>query len=174
VTGDLEVTGILNATVSNANYATTAGSASTAGYADSADYAYAAGALVDFYDANAIIFAYKDGSDIRFNASGTVKTAIVPTSKGLKTLYCTESPEVWFMDFYKDKVDPLFLEVTKKPYHEVKCTDGFTMIFGIRKDVNNERFAPKTSKEFVKNNQFWSQAQYKNKLDNLKTLKKVV
>jgi len=162
ISGDLTVIGTLNATVSSTLYA------------DSADYAYAAGALVDFYDAGAIIYAYKDGSDIRFNASGTVKTAIVPTSQGLKTLYCTESPDVWFMDFYKDKVDPLFMEVTKEPYHEVRCTDGYTQIWGIRKDVNEKRFAPKTSKEFIKNNQFWGQAQYKNKLDDLKTLKKVV
>jgi hypothetical protein len=104
------------------------------------------------------------------------KMAIIPTSKGYNALYCTESPEIWFMDFYKDKVDPLFIEVTESPYHEIECKDGFTQIWGKRKGLKNKRFGEKTQEEFIRNNQFWSQSKvnYQSKIDNLKTLKKVV
>jgi hypothetical protein len=93
---------------------------------------------------------------------GTVKTAIVPTSKEYNALYCIESPEVWFMDFCesKDKIDTMFLEVTEKPYRFVKCEDenGKEMyqVWGVRKGFKNIRFESKTREQFEKNNNFWA------------------
>ena len=93
--------------------------------------------------------------------NGSDKLAIVPTSKGFRSLYCTESPEVWFMDFCesKDKIDPLFLEVTVKPYHFIKCDGGEYQVWGKRKGFENKRFESKTQKEFEANNLFWSTPQ---------------
>lgn len=87
------------------------------------------------------------------------KTAIVPTSKGYNALYTNESPEVWFMDFCesKEKIDPLFLEVTVPPYHYIKCEDGEYQVWGKRKGAENVRFENKTQAEFEHNNKFWSQ-----------------
>lgn len=87
------------------------------------------------------------------------KMAIVPTSKGYNALYTNESPEVWFMDFCesRDKVDPLFLEVTVPPYHYIKCEDGEYQVWGKRKGAENVRFENKTQEEFEHNNRFWSQ-----------------
>lgn len=84
------------------------------------------------------------------------KTAIVPTSKGFNALYCTESPEVWFMDFCesKDTVDPLFLEVASKPYHFIKCEDGEYQVWGKRKHHDHLRFEQKTEEEFIANEKF--------------------
>ena len=84
------------------------------------------------------------------------KTAIVPTSKGFNALYCTESPEVWFMDFCeeKGKLDPLFAEVTVSPYHYIKCEDGFYQVWGKRKGHENLRFENKTEQEFLANERF--------------------
>jgi len=88
------------------------------------------------------------------------KTAIVPTSQGYNALYCMESPEVWFMDFYEKEVDSLFIEVTEAPYHKITCDDGWVQIWGKRKESADKRFESKTRKEFDVNNQFWSQAKY--------------
>jgi hypothetical protein len=84
------------------------------------------------------------------------KTAIVPTSKGFNALYCTESPEVWFMDFCgEDKIlDPMFLEVTVRPYHFIKCEDGEYQVWGKRKGHEKKRFESKTEKEFIANERF--------------------
>ncbi len=177
ITGDMDIDGTITGTITNAGSASYAGTASyayqsgTAQYAVSgggggtADYAYAAGELVDLFDSGNVITAYKDGSDIKFfSLSGTIiKTAIVPTSKGYRALYTNESPNVWFMDFCesKDKIDPLFLEVTEPPYHFIKCEDGEYQVWGIRKGLKNKRFEEKTKEEFDRNNQFWSMAQYK-------------
>jgi len=86
------------------------------------------------------------------------KTAIVKTSQGFRTLYCIESPEVWFMDFCKtkNKIDPLFLEVTEKPYHFIKCEDGEYQVWGKRNGLAEKRFEEKTKNESIKNNDFWS------------------
>lgn len=106
------------------------------------------------------------------------KTAIVPTSKGYNALYCTESPEVWFMDFAhyekkwwqfwkKGKVicDEMFLEVTSKPYIIIPTLDKkIVQIWGKRKGLENKRFEQKTKEEFNKNNDFWN-------TPNIKSLK---
>lgn len=91
-------------------------------------------------------------------AGSSAKTAIVETSQGYKALYCTESPEVWFMDFYdsKEKIDPMFLEVTEKPYHYIKCEDGEYQVWGKRKGFGGKRFESKDKNEFHRNNAFWS------------------
>jgi len=83
------------------------------------------------------------------------KTAIARLSDGYRALYCIESPEVWFMDFYEKEVDPLFIEATEEPYHKITCDDGWVQIWGKRKG-HKERFANKTEREFVENNKFWS------------------
>lgn len=99
------------------------------------------------------------GTAITIN--GTPKTAIVSTKKGYKALYTNESPEVWFMDFCetKDKIDPMFLEVTSPPYHFIKCDGGEYQVWGKRKGMEKLRFEEKTKKEFEANNQFWSMPQ---------------
>lgn len=88
--------------------------------------------------------------------SGTLKNAIVPTSKGFNALACIESPEVWFMDFIKDRnsLDPMFEEVTESPYHYVKCEDGGYQVWGKRKGFKNTRFESKTEDEFRANEKF--------------------
>lgn len=103
------------------------------------------------------------GGDIDFTCdnfvlNGSTKTAIVPTTKGYKALYCTESPEVWFMDFCTDKnmLDPLFVEVTEPPYHYIKCEDGGYQVWGKRKGFASTRFEDKTLKQFTDNNSIWS------------------
>jgi len=94
-----------------------------------------------------------------FQINGSSKSAIVPTSQGYKALYTNESPDVWFMDFCesKEKIDPMFLEVTSPPYHFVKCEDGEYQVWGKRKGFESARFENKTKDEFDKNNIFWSQ-----------------
>ena len=91
---------------------------------------------------------------------GTDKTAIVPIGNDYRALYCVESPEVWFMDFCesKDKIDPMFLEVTVTPYHFIKCEDGEYQVWGKRKGHESKRFETKTFEEFKKNEQFLSMA----------------
>lgn len=98
-----------------------------------------------------------------------IKTAIMPTSKGYNALYCTESPEVWFMDFarYEKKwwqfwkkgkiiCDEMFLEVTSKPYIILPTLDkNIVQIWGKRKGLENKRFEQKTKEDFDKNNAFW-------------------
>ncbi len=93
-----------------------------------------------------------------FYVGGSLKTAIMQTSQGYNTLYTNESPDVWFMDFCesKDKIDPMFLEVTSPPYHFIKCEDGEYQVWGKRKGFENIRFESKTKEQFDKNNDFWS------------------
>lgn len=99
-----------------------------------------------------------------FILNGDVKTAIVPTTEGYKALYCTESPEVWFMDFAKVKgwinktyeVDQLFKEVTVEPYVYIPTTDkSIVQVWGKRKGHSDKRFENKTEVEFQNNNDFW-------------------
>ena len=57
-----------------------------------------------------------------------------------------ESPEVWFMDFVKrkNKLDPMFEEVTVPPYHYIKCSGGGYQVWGKRKGHENKRFETKS------------------------------
>lgn len=89
-------------------------------------------------------------------SSGTLKNAIVPTSKGFNALACIESPDVWFMDFCdnKDNIDPLFLEVTVSPYKFIQCDDGSYQVWGKRKGHDHIRFENKTEEEFIANERF--------------------
>jgi hypothetical protein len=80
----------------------------------------------------------------------------VPTSTGYRALYCAEAPEVWFMDFYKDKIDPMFLEVTQGKQHTFECTNGKKLVFSRRKGFSDIRFERKTSIEFERNNRFYA------------------
>ena len=84
------------------------------------------------------------------------KVAIVKTSQGFNALYCTESPEVWFMDFCKNKneLDPLFEEVTVAPYHYIKCEDGEYQVWGKRRGHSEKRFGKKSYDEFIANERF--------------------
>lgn len=92
--------------------------------------------------------------------NGATKTAIMPTSQGFKALYCIESPEVWFMDFVedKDKLDPLFLEVTVPPYKFIKLEDTSYQVWGKRKDTEHLRFNRMTEDQYKANYRFWSKA----------------
>lgn len=105
-------------------------------------------------------------------ADGT-KLAIVPTSQGYKSLYCVESPEVWFFDFcygrkvrkfpflwkweWEVKPDPLFIETTEAPYLIILTGIANTVqIWGKRRGLANKRFESKTKQEFEANNDFWN------------------
>jgi hypothetical protein len=120
------------------------------------------------------IFSYSSS----INLGGTDKTAIVPTSKGYHSLYCTESPEVWFMDFAKGRKirkwpkfwnlivevfpDELFLEVCEPPFVIMPtATKGLYQVWGIRKGHGGKRFEEKTKEEYDRNNEFWSTPQRK-------------
>lgn len=96
------------------------------------------------------------GAGTSWTLNGNAKTAIVPTSKGFNALYCTESPEVWFMDFCdkKGELDPMFEEVTVAPYRYIKCEDGGYQVWGKRKGHANKRFESKTRAEFEANERF--------------------
>ena len=97
-----------------------------------------------------------DFNGATLDMSGGSKAAIVPTSKGFNALYCTESPEIWFMDFCedKDKLDPLFMEVTVAPYHFIKCGGGEYQVWGKRKGHEEHRFDSKTAVDFWANEKF--------------------
>ena len=101
---------------------------------------------------------YCDGGLNVGGVGDITKNAILQTTKGYRALYCMESPEVWFMDFCesKDKIDPLFLEVTEPPYHFIKCEDRELQVWGIRQGMAKQRFEEKTQEQFDKNNKFWS------------------
>lgn len=114
---------------------------------------------------------YEDGlGSTVIDCGGSTKTAIVKTSQGYNALYCTESPEVWFMDFARVKkswkfwkkeyiVDKMFLEVTEAPFIAIPTMNkGIVQIWGKRKGFSKVRFEPKTEKEFTKNNNFWDKS----------------
>lgn len=108
--------------------------------------------------------------------TSTAKTAVVETSKGYKALYCTESPEVWFMDFCEGKrvkkkwwkfwdkqweIKPsrTFLEVTSAPYIPIKTgISGVVQLWAKRRGHEKKRFESKTKQEFESNNKFWSES----------------
>ncbi len=106
-------------------------------------------------------------NDLKLNTGGSLfvngvsKAAIMPTSYGYNALYCTEAPEVWFMDFClgttEHDIDPLFKETTSPPYHYIPCVGGEYQVWGKRKGFEHIRFEQKTKEEFDRNNNFWSQ-----------------
>ncbi len=100
---------------------------------------------------------YMEFKDYTLTLTGD-KTAVLPTSRGFNALYCMESPELWFMDFCKNKskIDPLFKEVTVAPYHFIKCENGGYQIWGKRKGHEHKRFENKTLREFKANERFLS------------------
>lgn len=111
------------------------------------------------YQPNSAIIVHGGGAGITSTlpaTSGTLKNAILPTSEGFNALACMESPEVWFMDFCKEKgkLDPMFEEVTFPPYHYIKCEDGEYQVWGKRKGHDHVRFESKTSEEFLANERF--------------------
>lgn len=146
-TGTLEVNG--NLSVSGNIIGTTT-------YSNSSGYANSSG-TADSLSPDGVTAFYVD-PDIYLAAGTSVKTAIVPTKYGYKALYTNESPEVWFMDFCenKEKVDPLFIEVTVPPYHFIKCEGGEYQVWGKRKGLENKRFEDKSEVEFRENNSFWN------------------
>lgn len=122
-----------------------------------------AGGYHYFNSGNDNVYIYSTGSNLSFkDGTGTyaslsaLKTAVVPTSKGYNALYCTESPEVWFMDFVKKdkKLDSMFKEVTVSPYHYIKCVDGGYQVWGKRAGYAKTRFESKTHREFLANEKF--------------------
>jgi hypothetical protein len=96
-----------------------------------------------------------DRSGSWFHVNGNDKSAIVKTSEGYRALYCAEAPEVWFFDFCesKEKIDPMFLEVTTGEMRFIRCDKGF-QVWRRRKGHENKRFAPKTALEYYKNEKF--------------------
>ena len=96
---------------------------------------------------------FENGNILTMSSS---KTAILPTSQGYRALYCAESPEVWFFDFvpFKDKIDPVFEEVTIGEKHFIKTEDGSYLVFARRIGHENKRFEYKTEEEFLKNEKF--------------------
>jgi hypothetical protein len=98
-----------------------------------------------------------DNSYVTLN--GVDKTAIVSTLQGYKALYCAEAPEVWFFDFCKskDKISPLFLEVTEGEMNFIKCEKGY-QVWRRRKGHADKRFEPKTALQFYKNEAFYKLA----------------
>ena len=144
------------------------GQAGTASWLNSTTYTYlsvggtaalrASSSGVTIYGSNALFIANANKIDFQnwtltMNAN---KTAIVPTSQGYNALYCTESPEVWFMDFTgPDKsLDPLFEEVSTGPYRYIKCEDGGYQVWGKRKGHEGYRFESKTLEEYIANEKF--------------------
>jgi len=102
-----------------------------------------------------------NGYELRLTSN---KTAIVPTSSGYRALYCIESPEVWFMDFFEEgtKPDPMFDEVTEGKSYFVPCYDGngdkFLQVWRRRAGHAHHRFDYKTLGEFEQNERFLQQA----------------
>jgi len=108
-----------------------------------------------------------------FRINGSLKTAVVPTTKGYKALYTAESPDVWFFDFcyakkkrkwpffwkyeWEIKADSLFLETVEPPFNIIPTgTKNLVQLWGKRKGFSKNRFEDKTKKEFEKNNEFWN------------------
>ena len=125
--------------------------------------------LVCTNEGGSLKIACNEGADIVFQANdkinliaptvkfdGVTKTAIVPIGKDYKALYCAESPEVWFMDFYKGKIDEMFEQVTEGELIEFDCVNGKKLAFAKRKGFSQERFTKKTRVEFERNNKFYA------------------
>lgn len=99
-----------------------------------------------------------------FILNGSVKTAIMQTSKGFNALYTNESPENWFMDFTYNKgsLDPLFKEVTVSPYRYISAQDesgsAIWQVWGKRRGFDHLRFEEKSEEDYKSNTRFWSKA----------------
>lgn len=102
-----------------------------------------------------------NSGDVRFECAtfkinGSTKTAIVPTSKGYKALYCVESPEVWFFDIVENgSVDPLFLEVTGGEMKTITNRDGQILVLRRRIGYGTVRMELKTKDQYISNNRLW-------------------
>lgn len=79
------------------------------------------------------------------------KSAILPLAGGYRSVYCAEAPDIWFMDFHKKKIDPMFEEVTEGQSYEFKCIDGTKLTLRHRKGFEKVRFQKKTSIEAERN-----------------------
>ena len=91
-----------------------------------------------------------------FHIGANTKTAIVPTSKGFNALYCIESPDVLFLDFYENKKDKLFSEVISGNEFEFDCINGKKLLIGKRKGFEDTRFEKKSELDFERNNKFYA------------------
>jgi hypothetical protein len=69
------------------------------------------------------------------------KSADIKTSKGVVSMYAPESPEVWFFDLCddKEKIDPLFLEMTEGKSHFFKGENGEYLVLRRRKGYADKR-----------------------------------
>ena len=108
------------------------------------------------------VIGQDDNTDIyincaNFKINGSTKTAIVPTSKGYRALYCVESPEVWFYDIVKKnkKIDSLFLQVTEGDSKTITNENGDRLVFRKRKGMSHVRFDEKTSQQHRANEKRW-------------------
>lgn len=126
-------------------------------------YTFRVGGHLYMNSGNNNVYIYSTGSNLSFkDGTGTyaslsaLKTAILPTSRGYNAVYCMESPEVWFMDFTreKNKVSSLFKEITSPPYRFIKCEDGWYQVWGKRKGFEETRFESKTYEEYLANEKF--------------------
>ena len=123
-------------------------------------------------------YLFYDSNDSTYRELDMIadKQAIMPTSKGYRSLYCMESPNAWFMDFcfgYRKtktwwkfwsrewviRPDPLFMEVTEG---EIVVTPtglkNVVQIWRKRRGKTDKRFEERTEEQFKQNNKFWGSA----------------
>lgn len=79
------------------------------------------------------------------------KSAILPIAGKYRSVYCAESPDIWFIDFHRNKPDQIFDEVTKGKAYEFDCLDGQKLILRRRKGFEGVRFPKKTKVEAERN-----------------------
>ena len=93
-----------------------------------------------------------------FQINGSTKTAIVPTKDGYNSLYCVESPEVWFFDIADslEEIDSLFWEVTEGETKTVTNKGGQIIAFRKRIGFGTIRSEKKSRAQFLNNNKFWN------------------
>jgi hypothetical protein len=105
-------------------------------------------------------YFFNDGTKI--TSSGSNKTAVIPTSKGYREIYCIESPEVWIMDFCCDnnisQCNPLFIEITEGEAHFIRCTDSMYQVWRRRKGHEDLRFREVSKEDFISNEKFYGMA----------------
>ena len=111
------------------------------------------------YSTQDYTFEIQGSGSSGFWINGTFKSAIVPTSRGYNSLFCMESPEVWFMDFTGEdrRIDPMFEEVTEGDRQWVKTETGW-QVWRRRKGYSKNRFDAKTRKDFEANERFLGMA----------------
>lgn len=105
---------------------------------------------------------------------------------GIRRLFCSEAPDVWFFDFVKVPsggvgrnlpIDPIFLETIERDtlfiqsvFPDVPCRlegdrlavgscpqPSVVTLFAIRRDMNGVRFTQHTDEQFEQNLTFWNQ-----------------